>query len=100
VLVADLVLDVGALLQDDAVAAHDAGNPAANDDLVGSDIAFDACGLADDQLGAANVAADMAVDLQFGLAFQVAGNAQPGIDDRASCRAVGPARLAVMTASV
>ena len=85
--VEDFAFDLCGVLQHDLFGADHALDLAADDHLVGNDVAVDRCVSADDQLRAANVAVELAVDLHIALAVQIACDDQAGIDD-------GPGRWA------
>jgi hypothetical protein len=79
-LVEDLAFHARAVHQHDPVAADDAGDLAAHDHLVGGDVAIHGCRAADGQVRAADVTPNLAVDLQFAVAFERAGYQQAGVD--------------------
>ena len=80
-LMEDVALDVAGGLQHHALAAHRAHDVAAHDDLLGDDAAGDARLLADDDVGAVDVALHLAVDLHFALGDEVAVDREIGADD-------------------
>jgi hypothetical protein len=70
--VEDVALHARAIQQRDAVGPDDTFNPTANDHLIGCHTAIDRSVFAHNQASAADVAVDLAVDLQFTVTCKVA----------------------------
>src|SRR5688572_5064834 len=79
-LMEDVAFELAAGLQQHALAAHRPHHGAAYDDLLGDDIAGDACIFADDDAGGVQVALDLAVDLHLAPGHEVADDRQVGTD--------------------